>query len=489
MVATTRVKAVIHEDNTGKNSELPIILTEQGELAPVTDYLLFLETNGKSQSLINNVIRSTQLLIDYIDINIEALSDPQKLFQTFVKRMYSGTIGHDGLDPSGLYWIPPTTRTTDRYIRALTGLTDFLAENQNVLHMNPLIKANSHEQRLNYAAWYRRNQHDFLGHIYDKSKDHTINKVRALQGRSKSTFINDDAKAFPEYIFDKFFNYGIGETKDHRVALRDKLIVLLMHYGGLRESEAMSLWIQDVYEDPFDTNQDPDITIRSLVRIYHEADGKAPDSWKSRKGSTSRQSYLKEQFGLIPRCIMKGTAYIGFKGTIYDHRDQYIQVQWFPLEAGRIFNTLWKDYLKYRSCAECHHPYAWINFETKHFGKPYKLNAFLDNYARGLRRINLQPDQSIGLNPHGHRHSYGHRLDDANIHPQIIKKCLHHKAISSQEVYKGKNQEQINSALNKATQQLSNTGANKTNQLYKLLDEHNAPYVNGNIHRDFVRKK
>ena len=93
MTSTARVKATIHEDNTGKKSELPIILTGQGELSPLTDYLLKMEADGRSFSSINNVVRATQLLLDYMDVNIDAFSDPKILFQTFAKRMYSGTIG------------------------------------------------------------------------------------------------------------------------------------------------------------------------------------------------------------------------------------------------------------------------------------------------------------------------------------------------------------------------------------------------------------
>jgi hypothetical protein len=37
-------------------SNLPILLTEQGELSVVTDYLLNLEANGKSLATMNRVI-------------------------------------------------------------------------------------------------------------------------------------------------------------------------------------------------------------------------------------------------------------------------------------------------------------------------------------------------------------------------------------------------------------------------------------------------
>ena len=46
---------------------------------------------------------------------------------------------------------------------------------------------------------------------------------------------------FQKKHWEPFFKDGIGGAKDPRVALRDKLILLLMHGAGLRESEALSL--------------------------------------------------------------------------------------------------------------------------------------------------------------------------------------------------------------------------------------------------------
>ncbi|MDA4231640.1 site-specific integrase, partial [Escherichia coli] len=75
----------------------------------------------------------------------------------------------DGLDPSGLYWVPSSTSNVNKHIHRLTAFTDWLADKQGSAPMNPLRDATPHEQRLNYAAWYRKNQNDFLGHIEDKT--------------------------------------------------------------------------------------------------------------------------------------------------------------------------------------------------------------------------------------------------------------------------------------------------------------------------------
>lgn len=68
-----------------------------------------------------------------------------------------------------------------------------------------------------------------------------------------------------------------------------------MHGGGLRESDAMTLWVTDVFEDP-------DNQHRAIVRIYNEVDGKAPNEWRSRSGGKqTREAFLKEEYAQTPQ--------------------------------------------------------------------------------------------------------------------------------------------------------------------------------------------
>ena len=151
----------------------------------------------------------------------------------------------------------------------------------------------------------------------------------------------------------------MGGAKDPRVALRDKLIVLLMHATGLRVSEALLLWVTDVFEDP----SDPD---RAIVRIYNEIEGKAPEGWKSRKGIKTRKAYLQEKYARIPRQEMQKTPHLGWKSKTLDHKDGYLEAYFFPQEFARIFMLLWRQYLFFRASLECHHPYAFISLSLIH---------------------------------------------------------------------------------------------------------------------------
>lgn len=465
-MSSVKVKATIVEDNTGIKSQLPVLLTEQGELSLVTDYLLKMEAGGVSASVMNQFIQVVSLLLDYMDANKDLFSDPKILFQTFAKRLYSGTIGENGLDPSGLYWMPSSTEHVNKHIYRLTAFTDWIANKQGTEPMNPLRDATPHEQRLNYAAWFRKNQNDFLGHIEDKGINKTIRKARTMKGRTPLTKTEDDAIAFPEKHWESFFKDGIGGAKDPRAALRDKLILLLMHGGGLRESEALTLWVTDAFEDPFDTDN-------AVLRIYNEIEGKAPFGWSSRSGKHTRAAYLKEEYARIPRIKMQGTARLGWKNRVVDHRDSYIQVQWFPTDYGKVFMSLWKNYQKYRASIDCHHPYAFISFHHSALGNPYTLNAFHQNYASGLKRIGLAPNKAEGLDPHGHRHNYGRRLERSGLNPLVIRRCMHHKSLESQVPYTGKGQQEISDELNKATLQLANPESKVKALDWQTLVEHN----------------
>jgi len=446
MIAT-KVVADVVQDRSGIATQIPVVLTDEGVLESVLDYVLSLHLNGTSLSTINKHIQSIILLIEFMDANHSMFSNPEELFAVFVRRLYSGTVGDDGLDPSCLYWIPATTGTVSRHIGHLTSFTNWMADKGLGKEFNILQSATKHEERIQYAAWFRRNRSNFLGHIKDKSISNTVKRARSIKGRTPLAKTDDDAIAFPAKRFEEFYMQGVGGAKGPRIALRDKLILLLIQGAGFRVSEALLLWVTDVFEDP----NDPD---SAIVRIYNEIDGKAPEDWKSRKGIKTRKAYLQEKFGRLPRQEVLGTQHLGWKSKVVDHKDGYLEARFFPTEYGRVFMTLWRQYLVYRASIECHHPYAFISFDSRYRGNPYTQNAFNQNYAAGLRRIGLEPNKALGLDPHGHRHRYGRELTDARIDPLIRKKCLHHKSLESQMVYTMPSSQQVSNALSNASEQL-----------------------------------
>ena len=442
MAAATKTKAKVVLDNSGVESELPVLLTEQGVLEPLLAYLLA-HQHDRSDSWMERVVHATHLLMQYLEANENCFDEPLRLFQSFAQRLYAGTIGDDGLDPSGLYWLPASTRTVNGLIAALTGLTDWLVEHRGARHVNPLRQADSYEQRLNYTAWFRRNQRDFLGHIRDRTVTQMVSTARNLRGRRPTVVVHDDAIAFPERLFPKFFRDGLGGAHDRRATVRNQLIVLMMHFAGCRESDALHLWIEDVLIDP----QDPE---KVLIRLYHPEEGRAPNGWRGRTGATSRAAYLRERYALTSRNRLRGTRRVGWKYTIVDHKDNYLQLHWFPREAGILFAKLWREYLLYLAHLDRHHPYAFVSFESRRLGEPLTLNAFNDAYTKALLRIGETPAKVEGLSPHAHRHAMGRRLERADLSPRLIQKVLHHRSLSSQEPYTAPGIDRVTQALDTA---------------------------------------
>jgi len=448
MLTAVKTKAKVISDNTGFTIELPVLVTEYGVLNPLLDYLLA-HQHDRSASWFERVVHATYLLVQYMEANKGSFSDPKLMFESFAQRLYSGTINDDGLDPSQLYWLPSSTKTANGLINALTGLTDFLANNFDNQNINPLRPASNYDQRINYAAWFRRNQHDFLGHIRNTGINETVYLARNIRGRRSVLSIHDDVIAFPEKLFEQFFRDGIGAAKDERVAVRNQLILLMMHFAGCRESEALHLWIHDVLLDPMDADS-------TIIRIFHPEDGKAPEGWRGRNGVTTRSAYLREKYSLTPRNRLTGTQRVGWKNKIVDHKDNYIQLHWFPHQAGLVFYKLWRRYIRYLAAIERNHPYAFVSFEAKSLGKPFTLNAFNDSYEKALYRINETPSKVGGRSPHAHRHAMGRRLEQARVHPRIIQKVLHHRSIKSQAPYTAPGIAQVTLALNKAYYSLEN---------------------------------
>lgn len=443
-----KVVAKVVDDNSGVFTTLPLLLDQNKEpIRPLVEYALKLRRDGISQSTIDKYIKATQLFLQYMSANVNEFTSPKSLFERFSSKLYTGTIGDDGLDPSGLYWLPCSKQVARSHIYALSKVTDWLAQNYGVISINPLVEADSLSQRLKYAAWFRKNQHDFLGHIKDKHINSTVRYARSIQGKRMLGKQLHSAIEFPERYFESFYFDGIGSAIDRRVALRNQLILLLLHGGGLRESEALHLWIEDVFIDTLTPNS-------VKVRIYHPEDGKAPNNWRGRSGKTTRAAYLKEKYALSSRNNIMGKKHVGWKCRVTDHKDGYIEVYWFPHIFGEVFAKLWRDYIRLLTNVERNHPYAFVSFHHKHIGNPYTLNAFHYSYHQGLKRIGLTPYKADGLSPHSHRHSYARRLRRAGVSEIIIKKCLHHASLDSQIVYTTPTIKEVTAILNTATQKL-----------------------------------
>ena len=452
-----KARAMVIRDNSGVYAEIPIIMTEWGPVHSLVDY--FLEhSHVRSWSWMEKVTQAVGLLLDYMEANQHIFRKPEDLFNAFAQRLYSGTIGDDGFDPSGLYWTPRRSETADSLIISLNDFFDWMVSRLGTRPLNPFHLASSFEERLSWAAWHQKHNRSFLAHTWRKNQTAlTTKQSRYTMTKRRSRANLAGVKYFPEkYIFDLLFRGFVRRGKKNepdiskRLSLRDILITILQHGGAVRVSEPFHLYVHDVTTDPFDDEI-------ALVRIYHPEEGEAPPDWFDEKGKPikcNRSAYLRGMYGIRPRTqYPKGTSlHAGWKDPMLDNSGKkYLQVHWFPRYWGKIFKTLWSVYLYQIAETSRNHPFAFISFRPESLGSPYAIDAYRENHEAAVRRIGLKAAKMEGTTPHGHRHAAGQRMEDAGIDPQIKQHVLHHKSIESQLVYTEPTIDKVTRALDDAT--------------------------------------
>lgn len=455
----TVVRMRLVTDNTGTHRVLPVIVTEGGPLLPLVRYMVArisgqdtsYSTKGgqkkkEKKSLASASSRSSQqklvhavgLLLDFMEANHDCFSDPALLFNAFVNCLHNGTVSSDGQDPSGLFWLSKSTAVANDMARILSCFSDWLADSEGTTPLNPWREATAAEQRLAWAAWYNRKKRAFLGHTMSRETAHLeISRARSTLLKKTPVIDRGAAKFFPEDEIEKLLFEGFivpGKQKSRliqeRLNLRDILITMLMHYGGVRMSESFHLYVQDVIDDPLDPNA-------AFVRIYHPSEGLAPPDWKGLNGKPfkdlQRRDYLRGKYQLLPRNEYWRTEgfYAGWKGGTLDDTSKFMRVFFFPTWTARLFKQIWRHYLIQRARLNCKHPFAFVNAT----GGPYSMQAFEKAHKAAVERIGLVAAKHLGTTPHGHRHAYGQRLTEAGIDPIFRKKAFHHRSLESQAVY------------------------------------------------------
>ncbi len=457
------VRYKVVRDNTGIASDIPVILTEFGPLMPLVEYVIK-HLHVVSESTLSKLMQAVGLLLEYIEANYDCYDDSQSLFEGFVQRLYTGTVGEDGQDPSGLYWNGRTPQVVRAIVGQITKFSDWMNQNQGTRPLNPWREATRSEERLAWAAWHHKRHRAFLAHTWDRESA-SMAMTRARNALLKQTPVidHDTVKCFPEArISDLLFKGFIvpGKKKspriEERLNLRNILITMLMHYGGLRISEVFHLYVHDVMPDPLNPS-------RAFVRVFHPSLGQAPLDWIDAHGKPqkcNREMYLRGKWGMLPRNKYPSTHawHAGWKGNALDSKNYSMDVNWFPSWAGEVFWKLWVFYMAQRASLEGDHPFAFVTLK----GKPYSIDAFEDAHSSAVRRIGMTPAKALGTSDHGHRHAYGQRLTDAGIDPILRQKALHHKSIESQVVYTEPSRAKLNRELEAASERAENGAAGST---------------------------
>ncbi|MFW1141801.1 gamma-mobile-trio recombinase GmtY [Vibrio parahaemolyticus] len=428
---------------------LPLIFVNESLLTSYANYAY--EKRKKSLSWHQKSASAVALFMNYLTKRRKDFPDPVSCFRAFVDDLEFGTIDPETEeDPSGLYWSPKSIQNVNKIIRYITLFNEYnyrkaeqLAAETNTqvsaILLNKKKFADFSEQHINIAAWHHKYSNSFLPHTNNVNKTlvNTVYTVKSeYQTRNKTALYT-----FPkERIFDLLEAFRtrvkVGDfAQQHN--LRDMLITILMHFGGLRLSEPFHLFVEDIMENPNHPGE-------ALVKIYH------PDS---------RREQLAK-IGLRTRNDKRNqhSYYSGWKNRDIN---EVTTVKWFPVEAGRWFWDLWVLYLtrqRVEAPQDKTHPFAFTNRD----GAPASYGNFQQAHKRAVERIGLIVAKGNGTTPHSHRHRYGSDVWETTKDPVILQKVLRHSSPSSQHVYLHPSDETIRSELYYSFTELKKSASKST---------------------------
>lgn len=423
------------------------MLTPAGVLEPLLDYFLY-RSHDRSLTWMAKVARSVRMFLEYLQSN-PSEGDTYLLFQNFAQRLYTGTFNRStGLDPSGLCWAPRSPQDASHIITNLSDFFDWVVElRPDVTKVNPRYAGGAFDRQTDEAAYQYRRSKAFLGHIWATNAP-SAGTGHLVRSRKSPKVEPTEPPAFPDERFEELLLKGFFASG--RYDYRGMLITLLLHGAGFRESETLHLYISDVFPDPIDNNL-------AKVRIHHPSYGSAPGDWQDKQGRPrhgNRVEYLAHQFGLVPRTDLLDRRHSGWKGGTHDG-PYYKQAYWFLPNYGAWFMSLWHRYLEQVACVDRDHPFAFINLNREPVGGMYTLTQYNKAHAAACARIGLTVGKAWGTTPHGHRHAYGRRLQNAGLEKALIRRFMHHASLESQEVYTKPNTQETAHALEAAVRLIS----------------------------------
>jgi hypothetical protein len=389
---------------------------------------------------------------DYVDVTRRTA-----MFNAFAHAVLDGTV-RDGDDPTGLWWHPRTGARAKKLIALACEVSDWLATHHGADPINPFMRrASPSEQIAFWRRWNTEKATSLLGHTKATSQvADRARKARVVAQPGGSLPTRERPPYFPEGHIEALLFEGFlvpGDQKDKRPwvrwNLRDILITLLLHFGGLRMSEPMHLWVDDIFVDPSDQEC-------ARVLVHHPRDGiyDAVDRLTGKRSRTTRAAYLRSMYNRVPLTEMSGHRHAGWKNSLLNNRDRNaFEVFWFPRSMGVLFLKLFRLYITHVRSVTAKHPYLFVTQD----GQPMGTLTFTKNHGRAVRRIGLDVAKHLGTTPHGHRHAYGQRLKDAGLNEKDIQLAMHHVSSLSQAVYTEPEADEVAARMRSAEHVMNST--------------------------------
>lgn len=407
----------------------------------------FVDDLGLKISSQRSYALSIGLMIDFMSArSAEFLGSPlafRRFFRVFADDALLGTI-HNGFCKYDLWWYGRTVKGTKRIVNRIFEFLDWIEKQSGIPSILPTIHSTVEARIKFWARWRIKKSNSLLGHLKSRGAERDRkDSQRRMKLPMNEVSVHDAPDRFPDRHFRMLLNGGfVRQRKDRWTTLRDMLILLLIHGGGLRISEALSLWIDDVYPDPDDSSN-------CIVRLYEPNEGlvRFSDASSGKIKYATRREYLKIFYNQLPRNMASGNLYLGNKQNLYlVKNEKYTLVFWRNASFGVAFKKLYSEYVMLRPRV-VESPYMFISSN----GTPSTIKGYQKVYAAACRRVGLVPRKELGTSPHGHRHSYVYYLKRAGLPEKIIQLLVHHRSAASQEVYDNASISDARAALNAIT--------------------------------------
>lgn len=458
------VRARVHRPPAFASHRLQVLFAvQEGQPAqafvPLIVYLLEHEAERRP-AWQRAVVRAVRRWLDFEAAAMASVADGphgNDLLRSFAAALVQGTVRRGGRDPLGLGWKPTSRLAAQRCLEHLNRFSDWLSNRTGVRALNPWREATAGERLVLLRCQEKRSAHALLAHLrrcgpfVPRTRSVRIGRGALAHGHGHGSVCAFDTEKFAQLLAEGFgLRPGQPLNRVPAGVLRDAMIAILLHAGGLRISEVFHLWTIDAGVNPDDPES-------ARVRLYHPEEGEAP-LIDGRPRWRDRADYLLREWGLLPRHVrLDRRFHAGWKNlALPDQQRGFAPVHFFPLVWGQVFLRLHQVYRTKRPLG-CRHPYLFVSHRGVQRGQPYTIKAFEGAHARAVRRIGLQPAKHLGTTVHGHRHAYARALTSARCSPQALQACLHHRSIESQAVYTTAAAEHVDDVLRHASARLGST--------------------------------
>ncbi|MDO9453383.1 MAG: hypothetical protein Q7J29_11070 [Stagnimonas sp.] len=373
-----------------------------------------------------------------------------QLITTFIEARRFGTIDREGNDKSGLFWPPDLG---GRALNELIKLSRFCTF------------CSSH-----FATSEHRHGIELLGRLF-ATDDAQLGQLNAgLNSRfgllshlaPPKLKKRDQPKKEPKDRLAprSFPSNSIVDLLNQSATIRDKQMWLLGAFGATRLSECLNLFSSDIDWRKSDG---------ARITLAHPALSEViwVDEF-NRERKTTREVYLRDRFGLIPRNQLSATdpLFAGWKGMVYgdfvEPEDQRLglyrsEIFWLLPAAGILFWRLHEEYERIRIRIGGNHPYYFVNLVGEGVGEPVTIKNVQQIFSRVTARIKVHTRFYHSL-----RHYYGYfalnhlqvaAADGTSRRLTIseVRVMMRHRSEESTRVYAKPDISQIKASINAAS--------------------------------------